>query len=139
MWEFSLIVSNFGHKIVENKIIIIVINFFYPLRNHRIQWCTNSCRPAFCWKCTQRSVLPLLQQGIFQIAGIAMPDLQNLLSPNLCQNATVLHGKIRKLKSVICMQTLHRKIGRISLDRDSTPDQGLLPQSYRHRKPSRQK
>ena len=32
--------------------------------------------------------------------GIAMPDLQNLLSPNLCQNTTVLHGKILKLKHV---------------------------------------
>ena len=38
-----------------------------------------------------------------------MPDLQNLLSPNLCRNATLLHGKIRKLKRVICMQTLHGK------------------------------
>ena len=56
-----------------------------------------------------------------------MPDLQNLLSPNLCQNATILHGKIRRLKRVICMQTLHGKVGRIPLDRDSTPVQGLLP------------
>ena len=59
-----------------------------------------------------------------------MPDLQNLLSPNLCRNATVLQGKIRKLKRAICMQTLHGKIGRISLDRYSTPVQGLLPKSY---------
>ena len=50
-----------------------------------------------------------------------------------------IYGKIRKLKRVICMQTLHGKIGIISLDRESTPLQGLLPQSYRHRKPSRQK
>ena len=68
-----------------------------------------------------------------------MPDLKNLLSPNLCQNTTVLHGKIHKLKRVIFMQTLHLKICRISLDRDSTPVQRLLPQSYLHRKPSRQK
>ena len=37
------------------------------------------------------------------------------------------------------MQTMHGKIGRISLYRYSTPFQGLLPQSYRRRKPSRQK
>ena len=30
-----------------------------------------------------------------------MPDLQNLLSPKLRQNATVLQGKICKLKRVI--------------------------------------
>ena len=64
-----------------------------------------------------------------------MSYLQNLLSPNLCRNTTLLHGKIRKLKRVICMQTLHGKISRISLDRDSTPLQGLLPQYYRHRNP----
>ena len=31
-------------------------------------------------------------QGRIQIAGTAMPDPQNRPSPNLCQNATVLHG-----------------------------------------------
>ena len=68
-----------------------------------------------------------------------MPDPQNLISPNLCQNATVLHGKKRKLMSLIFMQTMQGKIGRISLDRRITPVQGLPSQSYRHRKPSRQK
>ena len=65
-----------------------------------------------------------------------MPDRQNLIPPNLCQNASLLHGKICKLKRVICMQTMHENIGRISLGRDSAPVQGLLPQSYRYRKPS---
>ena len=32
--------------------------------------------------------------GRIWITGIAMPDLQNIISLNLYQNATVLHGKI---------------------------------------------
>ena len=40
--------------------------------------------------------------------------------------------------SLIC-KLCTEKFGRISLDRDSTPVQGSLSQSYRHRKPSRQK
>ena len=64
-----------------------------------------------------------------------MQDLQNLISPNLCQNASLLHGKICKINLVIWMQTIHGKISRISLDRYSTPVQGLLPKSYRRRNP----
>ena len=37
----------------------------------------------------------------------AMPDQQNLISPNLCQNTTVSHGEIQKLKYAICMQKIH--------------------------------
>ena len=40
--------------------------------------------------------------GVF--TGIAMPDLQNLISPNLCQNDTALHGKIHKHKRVMNLQ-----------------------------------
>ena len=47
-------------------------------------------------------------QAEFKITGIAMPDLQYLISPSLCQNASVLHGKICKLKHVICMQTMEK-------------------------------
>ena len=59
--------------------------------------------------------------------------------PTCANNASLLHGKICKNKHVIRMQTMHGKIGRISFGRYSTPVQGLIPQSYRRRKPSRQK
>ena len=69
------------------------------------------------WRFQSEFKSPALQ---CQHLHLQSPALQNLVSHNLCQNATVLHGKIRELKRVICMQTLHRKIGRISLDRATT-------------------
>ena len=65
-------------------------------------------------------------QGRIQMAGIAMPDLQNLLSPNLCQNSTVYTVRYASSSvSFVCKRC--------------TEKSAVPPQSYRHRKHSRQK
>ena len=46
-----------------------------------------------------------------QIPSIAMPSQWGLLSPNLCHNATLLHGMICNIKDIICMPATHGKTG----------------------------
>ena len=63
-----------------------------------------------------------------------MSELQHMLTPNMCRNAAVFHGWIFTTIHEISMQTMQRKIGRLSLDSHITPVQGLLHYLYLHRK-----
>ena len=63
-----------------------------------------------------------------------MSELQHMLTHNMCRNAAVFHGWIFTTIHEISMQTMHWKIGRLSLDSHITPVQGLLHYLYLHRK-----